>query len=460
MSDTVSRGTAEFVDSMSGKNRALLDGYDSVTGSDISGWAESRVAQNEGNHQRADLYGEANRIAGEFGLGTLPPTVITESFEAMSHQDIKAKVDSIQPGPVFESSQMWRAAEQDATELITDFQEAIASITASDWQGEAASNAQAAIARYAGESAKLGGAFTLVGNKMEEAYTGFAQVKAQLPEPDTGTSFGDFVRGGIGLIANPGSVVNMVDGNDDARQEAIRVMNTVYTPVVQQADTGVPMLPAAVDPTDPSTGTPGTPGGPGIGPSGGPDISGPSAAPGSPAAGFPQSTAPASTAPSSIGPTAQPPIAPASAVPAAASGLPGSGVGQDSARNPFVAPAAAGLGGGSGSGSLGSGSAGRGVGTGGVGTGGGFGSGASAAPLGAPQKPGAVSPGQASGARAAGGAGAGRMGMGGAMMPPGARGKGDDDTEHKTPDYLVNVQNGNELIGDLPRGAPPVLGGQ
>lgn len=38
------------------------------------------------------------------------------------------------------------------------------------------------------------------------------------------------------------------------------------------------------------------------------------------------------------------------------------------------------------------------------------------------------------------------------------RGKGDDNNEHKTPSYLVNVDNGNELIGRLPKTAPPVIG--
>ncbi|SDI95214.1 hypothetical protein SAMN05444695_12327, partial [Rhodococcus triatomae] len=34
----------------------------------------------------------------------------------------------------------------------------------------------------------------------------------------------------------------------------------------------------------------------------------------------------------------------------------------------------------------------------------------------------------------------------------------DDDKEHKTPSYLVNMENGNELIGDLDPVAPPVIG--
>ncbi|WP_327114376.1 hypothetical protein OHB12_34310 [Nocardia sp. NBC_01730] len=60
--------------------------------------------------------------------------------------------------------------------------------------------------------------------------------------------------------------------------------------------------------------------------------------------------------------------------------------------------------------------------------------------------------------------GAGRPGMGGmpGMMPPGARGKGDDDKEHQTKDYLVNQQNGEELTGlgaaNRAKTVPPVIG--
>lgn len=47
-------------------------------------------------------------------------------------------------------------------------------------------------------------------------------------------------------------------------------------------------------------------------------------------------------------------------------------------------------------------------------------------------------------------------GMGG-MAPAAGRGGGGDDV-HKTPGYLIDAVNGDELIGTLPLVAPPVLG--
>ena len=56
--------------------------------------------------------------------------------------------------------------------------------------------------------------------------------------------------------------------------------------------------------------------------------------------------------------------------------------------------------------------------------------------------------------------GRGRAGPG-AAMPIGmaaARARGAEDTEHTTPSYLVTVENGHALIGDIAPVAPPVLG--
>ena len=67
-----------------------------------------------------------------------------------------------------------------------------------------------------------------------------------------------------------------------------------------------------------------------------------------------------------------------------------------------------------------------------------------------------VQPGSPSATGATGGR-TGTMGPG-AMMPPGGRRTEDEENEHKTPDWLVNEDNGNELIGPMRRTAPPVLG--
>lgn len=54
-----------------------------------------------------------------------------------------------------------------------------------------------------------------------------------------------------------------------------------------------------------------------------------------------------------------------------------------------------------------------------------------------------------------GGIGMGMAPMGGAH---GRGGKGEDDDEHETPEFLINWDNGNELFGDLPKASPGVIG--
>jgi hypothetical protein len=47
--------------------------------------------------------------------------------------------------------------------------------------------------------------------------------------------------------------------------------------------------------------------------------------------------------------------------------------------------------------------------------------------------------------------------MGGGMGGGGA-GKGDDDYEHNTPSYLITQEHGSEIVGELPRVSPAVIG--
>lgn len=58
---------------------------------------------------------------------------------------------------------------------------------------------------------------------------------------------------------------------------------------------------------------------------------------------------------------------------------------------------------------------------------------------------------------AAGVRGMGPMGMMGAGAH-GGHGKGDDDDDHATPSYLINVDNGNALFGEEIKASPGVIG--
>ncbi|MFC7451232.1 PPE domain-containing protein [Rhodococcus daqingensis] len=486
LADGVSAATSDFVNSSSGVTRQAVQGAGILTGTDPLGWARDRDVQQEGNRRRDDLYAErdAARYQGEYDASS----VQMENFDGMSHEEIKARLDSAAPGGILEDGRMWRAAADRLQQSVSAFTGEIASAIGGGWEGAAADKASSGVSGYSTSASELQRSAILIANKIEEAHTGIDQARRRMPEPES-TNVLDILRSGI--VTNPiGGLQQAFHKSEEARQEAIQIMKTEYAPVVQQADSQVPVLPpphnpVAVPPDVPPTGRPvdggGSPGD-GTAPWAPPAERAPVPDRADSASGGPGDGGGAGDREAGIDPSAIESGADGSPQGGATAGTPfaGDAVTRAASADASGGPGSAGFGtggngaGGSGSGGTGVGSgAGGGAGT-GLGSGGGFASGPGAlGGIGSGAGSGsgagrAVSPGPGAGAVPAagasgGGAGAvagrpGAPGMG-AMAPGGARGGGDEDTEHRTPGYLVSVQNGSELIGDLPKVAPPVLGG-
>ncbi|BDC71903.1 WXG100 family type VII secretion target [Prescottella equi] len=466
---------------------------DLVTGYDLNERSRVRDEQAAGNAERDEIYLQQAGLYGRFsGRFDDPALGSPEAFEAMSHEDIKAAVDGMNGGALRASAEGWTKIGQSLEQALNDFRDFITTETDGKWEGVAKDSATAATGRYATESGKLAEAGTLIGTKITEAATGVDQVKATVPPVSKRSLLEVAFDAGM---PTAGLFKRLFHDQDEAHQEAIQIMRTVYTPVMQQADTNVPRLPEpprviaenqGASPSSGGGGAPGigTPGSP-TPYTGGPNSGSPTPpvqTPGSPIPGATPGTGSTPDAFNPIAPGAQPTsndqftapadatITPAAAwtAPAAATGLDGTRAGQSGYGIP-------GMGGGSGTysgtGSLGSNTgsgigAGAGGGAGGYGGGiltggygsGGMGSGGSGTGGGAAGSSPSATAGGATGTTAAGTA-ARNGAVGGGMMPgAGARGRGEDDAEHKTPGYLVNVDNGSELIGNLPLAAPPVIG--
>ncbi|MFC9790191.1 hypothetical protein [Rhodococcus sp. NPDC127528] len=472
---------------------------DIVSGYDLNERSRVRDEQAAGNSERSDIYGTQSDLRGRFGGAYDPPSITApESFDSMSHAEIKAAVDEMAVGPIRASAQGWTQIGDSLEQALTGFRHDITTLIGAGWEGLGADKANEASAKYSEASKNLAVAGKLIGTKVAEAATGIAQVKATFPPVEQGS-----VLGAVFNMALPqvGLIKALLHERDEAHQQAIQVMKTVYTPVMRQADTNVPVLPTplnVVDDVDPSqVPQPGTGGGAGAAPSAGP--AGPAGTSGGawlplenhgdhqPATtitpGAPSDTTTTGTGSNPLGdgsatiagqPAANPNSPLAQHDPSSISTRPastpatdgaGSGTGFTGGYGPGTGPTAGGN-----SGSHAGGGTGAGTGT-------GFGGGArSAAGLGGGgagsggvggRSPGGTVGGGVAGAPASAGAGAaagtaaaGKPGAPGAGMMPGAaaRGRGDEDTEHKTPGYLVNVDNGNEIVGSLPKVAPPVLG--
>ncbi|KAF0847958.1 hypothetical protein [Nocardia caishijiensis] len=417
----------------------------SLFDSDIAPTQSELDAQADGNSERTRLYAQnqalASGFSGEYTQQVVPP--VMESFVDMSHSRIMQFVESIDVGQLSTSIQGWNQLATDTTAKATAFHDNISKEMERGWAGSAATQALASTKAYLADIHKVDQAAKLIANKMDEARSGLQQVKYSVPHESENQ--GDTVLGTVVSVLSPvtGLIIDSQSaGRAEAAQAAARqVMQTVYKPVAEQADTQVPKVPQPANPQqdDPANGDPGAgPGGgntndnnnnsngaPGTNPA---NISEPedptTTDPGDDDSGddsSPSTDDPAATTPEDTTPASAPATTPATTTPAGTTPN-------------------------------------------GLGTGGGAGGGG-----GSPSVPGAGSslpgaggaaPGAGAGqklAASAGGSGrAGMPGMGG-MGAPGARGGKDEENEHSAPDYLRGVHE--ELLGPDRAHVPPVIGG-
>ncbi len=411
--------------------------------------------------------------------GEFEPTevVITEAFEVMPHEQIVAMVESLGTATIVNSSKNWNDLSAAATTGSDGFRSGIEAAMTSGWSGPTADAVRGGVGNYVSSATALSTSMSLISNKLLEAHSGFTQTQSRMPPVVApGSSMID------ALLPIPFAAKDAVSAREEQQEEARRIMRSVYVPGVLQSDSQVPVLPAAHDPVADGGGSSGgwglgtSAGGGGIGSTpgttgadGGDSAARTAAtqaqAGSAEAAEAGRSGTAASEQPGSSGSGSLPPAdnsgetrAAAATGPGASGGGTGSGVGAGPGGGyGGTGPGGSGFAGSNGSGY--GGGAGYGVGSGGSsGAGSGYGGSVLGPPIGGGAGGGAGGTGGPGSAAAAAGR-AGAHGMPGMGAMGGARGAGDNDGEHATPGYLVDVSNGSELIGDLPLVAPPVLGG-
>ncbi|MFD4366870.1 hypothetical protein [Rhodococcus sp. NPDC058521] len=401
-----------------------------------------------------------------------------EDFEsAASYNALAGKVQEMNPANITPLAEACKGIGDMG--LDAEFQE-LSNVIGAKWTGTAATAAAGAVQALTGSTTELSTGITDIGTRLESVSSTAELIRVKIPNRPFGTPL-TMLTTGTGAAARAKAEAE----EENARREAITALQTIYSPGYTNAGTGVPVLPEprVVQGGDGSgSGGYGSPtGGPGTGQGGGTGSGGGAPGTGENApAGQPGNENPAGTDPAAQQPGTGQPGAPGSAGPANtnaaatmnpnASGTQGH-LGSPSGRDGLVGP-------GTGS-STGAGGAAAYGGAGAYGAGGGAGSrrgsdrkrdesqsGAVGMVPGVPPGAAALGAGAGAGAGAAAGVAAqtslARPGMGmggGAMMAPrGAGAGGDDDKEHKTPSYLVNVDNGNDLIGPIDPVAPPVIG--
>ncbi|MEU4342956.1 hypothetical protein AB0H00_17045 [Nocardia sp. NPDC023852] len=392
--------------------------------------ADPYAVQDTYNRQRDDV---RSRAAGLGFQGEFRPREVLDADEFERHdvRTLRSKVDQIDLQAVSDLVSAWNTiADRHQTSLET-FTLAMARATdESVWRGEARDAAASGVRDYADQGAQVTNAARLTSSKLAELQTGLEPTKQLVPHAPEHRSG---VDNAIGLLAGR-SWRNDDVAEHNSKIEALRVLRTVYAPVVMESDTNVPVIPRPAPATNPGgadngSNTGGTNTGSGN-PSGTPS-------PGSNPLGTDSSddsTTPSSTQPTDAGTPQSTSSDPAFTTPA--STTPASTTTSSTAGNPHLGtPSSTGTPTGPG------------------------------APVPSPGRsiPGTPNNSSATAAAARSGTAPGRSSMGG--MPggtgPGARGgKSDDESSKGIPDYLVTQEHGDELTGldNMPKAVPPVIG--
>lgn len=381
--------------------------------------------------------------AAELGFdGEYRPNMVTKTddFEG-TVAELRAKVDKIDLDAVNDLIGAWNEIATRNSTSLDEFRKQLTRGMAPEvWSGAAATAAAETVAAYDATGKRVTTAAALTKSKLDELRTGLEPTKRLVPfEPEHRSGLDNF-----GGLFTGRAWRNDDVAKENARVEAVRVLTSVYAPVILESDTRVPVIPLPKT-LDNGGGDPADHGGSTRPNSNNPNSSGPGT---EQPATDPASTTPASTTPTdddttgddtttgddstdddSTAPQSTDPGTTARAATTPSGAAPGSG-------SPSGSPGGAGT---PGSGSPGSPAAGSAV------PGGGAAAGTTAA-----------------GARVAGvgGGAAGRAGMPG-MGVPGGRGAGKDDESTKgIPDYLVTQEHGDELTGldNPPKLVPPVIG--
>ncbi|WP_280478169.1 hypothetical protein [Nocardia asiatica] len=413
------------------------------------------AAQEQWNRERDTIYDFTDRLGTAFQGEYEPPRIPgPDNYDSMTLAQMVEAVNAMRPGTVREASEAWLNIGMNLTGAIQAFNEQFGRTVTGDgtnpgWTGQSGKAAADAVTNYRNQSGNLADAAALVSFKLSEMHTGLEQTQALMPQATERPNL-------VGKTLPQDGIMKAGDyTEEEATQEARRILRTVYGQVANQTDHGVPVLPTAPQIVansgpQPGTSSPGTSNSPApqatsesVGPEGAqPESteqsdSHPQQSPGTdPAATTPQAVTPASVdQPTSVQPTTSttpsstntPSPAPTAAAPTAP-GRPG--VTSPNSPGRLGAPGTPHT--------TGTPAPGRNI------------------PVG-PQQPSAVPAATATAGPAARTGAAGTSGIAPGM---GARGKDDERETSGVKDYLVNQHNGEELTGldSLPKSVPPVIG--
>ncbi|WP_330232112.1 hypothetical protein OHA40_06255 [Nocardia sp. NBC_00508] len=387
--------------------------------------------------ESADAAIARNRIAeimrGGTEVQTQSPKVPESAYKNPDGiDDLYERVQAMSLTDVVALHQRWESIRNRLEQGLRGFAPDIGKAMEGKWEGAAAKGAADGVEEYVDKSGGLISSVQVIAEKVKIIRSGIEVTRPAVQEAPSHTWTSDVA----GWVPGPTWKLNQHRA-DAAHDSSVNVVRNVFYPAVREADTGVPLVPKPYNPAHESGGQPFAPNndrqprspGPGDRPTSAQTAQPPSA-----------QDASANTAPTDANPHAEQQKAtdqtrPSSTEPSTQPASTTPGTDPSPTRPGTPSPGSPGTPNPGGPG-LGTPAPGRSV------------NGVPSAPTTAP----------------AARSGTGRPGVAGmpGMVPPGARGKGDDDKEHQVKDYLVNQRNGEELTGlgeeNRAKTVPPVIG--
>ncbi|SKF94624.1 hypothetical protein [Mycobacteroides abscessus] len=421
-----------------------------------------------GNREREVVYARQRQHGSNIDGGTESVGIPAEDFGGWSHAAIKAASDDFKPGDALAVSADWEKLATGFSKALDDFKRSFDVAVGAQWTGEGAEAAKQGISDYKSHAEKVSDGLSLMATKPAEVETAMTQIKGLMPEVVQVQQPKEHTQAAYEQYYAQQALA------DQKQDEARMIMRNVWSPVSQQAGSGLPALPpapqfadAASMPVNAASSLSGLGSGKDIKPDQVKPIDEASVRAAAAAALADPSQASASGASGASG---------AAAAAGAAGGASGTGAGGPAAA---AAAAAGGAGGGTSTRPSSGGST--------TATGPNTGSVPGTYGIGRWGKPttnkdekkdeksdlGALAAGPIIAGSYTAGAGMGlsaaptpspMSGMGIAqpptMMTAGAAGqhRQEDEDQHFTPEFLVSLDNGNELVGPLPKVSPAVIG--
>lgn len=170
------------------------------------------------------------------------PTV--EVFDNLTHQEIHAGVSLLDPVVLQTGRQAWQGAATGLSDAVASAHTEIRAAIADGWRGGAARQAAAAIRDFEQAGRDLADVLSAVGQRLGRAGDAAETLRAGIAEP-TGAA-PDLAA----ALLSPAAALDNIAvqrGAEDARQDAVRVMETVYAGAFIPTGSAVPAFPELPD---------------------------------------------------------------------------------------------------------------------------------------------------------------------------------------------------------------------